>query len=710
MSTALNTEKNNQVEIDQMLVDITNLDNLLNLTGEIIITATNLDIIRKNIQDSFVNNSKISKDCLEMMKVASLTSRRISQDLHNLVMDVRLVKIKEAFQRFRRPVRALTKSMGKDIQFNIEGEETPIDKTIIEKICNPLDHLIRNAIDHGLEDPLERKKAGKPIQGTLTLKAYPKEKITIIEVTDDGRGIDPQKIISKALEKGFITRGESGEISLAEIYDLLFKPGFTTAGNITGISGRGVGLDVVKTAIEELGGNITLESKPGEGTTFRLNIPQLTAVNITDALTVKCNDSYFAIPIDSVIATLEVQKSDIATICKNEVIQYYGKVINVFHLMELLEGRKLDNIDKDDIWRIVIISTKKGTIGLKVDELLNPQKFVLFPWDELFQAKGISGSTIIGGNKLGLILNPADLIEFTLSEREEIFSAEKIDPETEKSTPDTEITPQQEQSADDTDAIDAKPEKSTAPDTDILNKNKEFFFEIKSLLADVNDQIFKLEKDPQNDELLHSVFRYLHSIKGDIIMMGFDSYAGFVHDVETILDRVRDKELIISEKIIDIMLDTVEELNKFVEAIGKNQIPDTIEDDLKQRIEEFKLAPQIEHDIEVSESAFNFKPWEEFLLQCKIRNGFNIYQIYINFEPAGQENIVVSYLILRKLSAIGDLVATIPDIAELERGISSNNMKIMLASMNSQTDIDSFIKKVLVKHYGVKEFEILQNE
>jgi len=710
MPTPTSTEKTNQVEIDRMLVDISNLDNLLNLTGEIIINATNLDIIRKNVQDSYVSNTRISKDCLEMMKVASLTSRRISQDLHNLVMDVRLVKIKEAFQRFRRPVRALTKSVGKEIQFIIEGEDTPIDKTIIEKICNPLDHLIRNAISHGLEDPLERKKAGKPIQGTLTLKAYLKEKTSIIEVIDDGRGIDPQKILNKAIEKGIISRDETEEISVSEIYELLFKPGFTTATNITDISGRGVGLDVVKTAIEEMGGTVTLESKQGEGTIFRLNIPQLTAVNITDALTVKVNGNYFAIPIDSVLATLEVQQSEISTICKNEVIQYYGKVINIFHLMELLEGHKLDNLKTDDITRIVIISTKKGTIGLKVDELLNPQKFVLFPWDELFQAKGISGSTIIGGNKLGLILNPADLIEFTISEKEEPLSTDETCPDQPQETTCTQEKTAETQIPADMTSPKTQEDKTASGEPDILNKNKEFFFEIKNLLAEVNDYIFKLEKDPANGELLHCIFRYIHSIKGDIIMMGLESYAGFVHDVETILDRIRDKELNITEKIIDILLDTVEQLTGFIDSIGKNQTPDVIDSDLLNRIEEFKLAPEIEHQLQVNESAFIFKPSEEFVLQCKKRNGFNIYQIYLTFQPAVQENVVVSYLILRKLSQTGDLIATIPDIADLERGISSNNLKIMLASQNSQADINSFIKKSLVKHYDVKEFEIIQTD
>lgn len=758
------------VEIEQMVVNIAHLDSLLNLTGEIIINSTNLDIIRKQIHDSHTSNTRISQDCIEMIKNATLMSRRISQDLHNLVMDVRLIKIKEAFQRFRRPVRSISKAVGKEIQLVIEGEDTPIDKTIEEKICNPLDHLIRNSIDHGIEDPLDRKKAGKPVEGLLKLKAYQKQKATYIEVSDDGRGIDPEKIIAKAVDKGLIRQEESAQMSKEEVNALLFQPGFSTAATATDLSGRGVGLDVVKTAVEELNGTVTLESEPGRGTTFILKIPQLSAVNITDALTVKAQGTYYAIPIESVLATLEVKEEQITNICKNETIQYYEKVIAIYDLVDLLEGRILEQLENnprlqqhleqqaeqlakscetadqagqsqevdqqdsdnenlsgkqtpepsnaaddirnasDHLYKVVIVTHKTGTIGLKVDELLSPQKFVVFPWDDLYTVKGLLGSTIIGGNTLGLILNPPDLIDITLDthgDEPEERQQEQQQPAEPKSDVASDVAANQ-QPVPSSDSATQDDEQDQVASRESMEKNKEFFFEIKALLTEVNDQIFKLEKNPNQVDLLHSIFRYLHSIKGDIVMMGFDEFASFVHDVETILDRIREKELEISEQIIDIFLDTVEELTRFVEMIGKNKVPGKVNKELAARIEEYKRIPEQEDAIDISEQDFILQPFEEFAVLSKKRAGCPIYQVYLHIDTSKQMSFILGYLILRKLAENFDILASFPRIADIEKGICSNNIKIFLSTREPETAVEQFIETTLKPYYDVKDYEILQ--
>ncbi len=788
MTTTNVSQEQNTVEIEQMVVDIAHLDSLLNLTGEIIINSTNLDIIRKYINESHVSNSRISPDCLDMIKNATLMSRRISQDLHNLVMDVRLIKIKEAFQRFRRPVRSISKALGKEIQLLIEGEETPIDKTIVEKICNPLDHLIRNAIDHGMEDPLDRKKAGKNVEGTLTLKAYLKQKATYIEVIDDGRGIDAHKISEKAVEKELITQAEADALSQEETFALLFQPGFSTAAKATDISGRGVGLDVVKTAVEELNGTVHIESTIGVGTKFVLKIPQLSAVNITDALTVQARGTYYAIPIESVLATLEVRDQQITNICKNETIQYYEKVIPLYDLVDLLEGRvgafatnKPTNIEKvldkisinkeeqkkndiynvqtsveqpvenntetiadgidestdavdskdtkkehteqaqkqDDnetqkqttsneprMFKVIIITHKLGTIGLKVDALLSPQKFVVFPWDDLYMVKGLLGSTIIGGNTLGLILNPADLIEMTMDELAQ-SAEEKKEDKPKKAVQSIEIQEDEDTTPEKSDTS-PKEESSQLSAEETLAKNKEFFFELKGLLTDVNDHIFKLEKNPKNEDLVHSIFRYLHSIKGDIVMMGYDKFAAFVHDVETILDRIREKELEISEVIIDILLDTVDELTRFLEMIGNSKVPGHVSDALVKRVDEYKRQPEMEEELDITGQDFILQPFEEFSIQTKKRAGKNIFQVYLDWKSTKQTNFVLAYLILRKMAESFDILASFPRINEIEKGICSNNIKIFIASDHEQKIVENCITRILIPYYDVNEYEIIQ--
>ncbi len=737
MTNIAESPEKNSVEIEQMVVNIAHLDSLLNLTGEIIINSTNLDIIRKHIRDSHASNTRISGSCLEMIKNASLMSRRISQDLHNLVMDVRLIKIKEAFQRFRRPVRSISKAMGKEIQLIIEGEDTPIDKTIVEKICNPLDHLIRNAIDHGIEDPLDRKKAGKPLEGTVTLKAYQKQKATYIEVTDDGRGIDPSRVISKAVEKGLVSANDASSVSNEEVFALLFQPGFSTATTATDISGRGVGLDVVKTVVEELSGTVHIESEPGLGTKFVLKIPQLSAVNITDALTVQADGTYYAIPIESVLATLEVKDEDITNICKNSTIQYYEKVIPVYDLVDLLEGRigvdtsnilndyssddEIDaqqnadrksrrtkkNDDTQRIYKVIIVTHKIGTIGLKVDELLSPQKFVVFPWDDLYMVKGLLGSTIIGGNTLGLILNPVDLVEMTLSAREQLADDSVAD--TPKKQKQEQVLAQDIETTDDVSepAPEDVPTGNIAGE-DFLVKNKEFFFEIKGLLSDVNDHIFKLEKNPKNEDLVHSIFRYLHSIKGDIVMMGYEKFAGFVHGVETILDRIREKEIEISEQIIDILLDTVEELTRFIEMIGNNKTPDGINSALAERVDQYKRLPEAEEQVDISGQDFILQPFEEFSIQAKKRAGLNIFQVYLHCDTSKQMSFVLAYLILRKMAESFDILATFPRINDIEKGICSNNLKVVIATVHEQQIVEKCITGILIPYYDVTDYEIIQ--
>ena len=779
MTTTTVSQEKSTVEIEQMVVDIAHLDSLLNLTGEIIINSTNLDIIRKYINDSHVSNSRISPDCLDMIKNATLMSRRISQDLHNLVMDVRLIKIKEAFQRFRRPVRSISKALGKEIQLIIEGEETPIDKTIVEKICNPLDHLIRNAIDHGMEDPLDRKKAGKTVEGTLTLKAYLKQKATYIEVSDDGRGIDPHKVSAKAVEKELITQAEADSMSQEETFNLLFQPGFSTATKATDISGRGVGLDVVKTAVEELNGTVHIESTLGTGTKFVLKIPQLSAVNITDALTVQARGTFYAIPIESVLATLEVKNQQITNICKNETIQYYEKVIPLYDLVDLLEGRvgsmatneltdiksisidekqqetdiintiedtagqtdvnneeitgettdTVEQIDKSadiqasdeeqleqnqqtiknesGVFKVILVTHKLGTIGLKVDALLSPQKFVVFPWDDLYMVKGLLGSTIIGGSTLGLILNPADLVEMTMDELVQPIEGKQEEKPKPSNQPALKIDQDIEPSTDQTET-EQQEEQSELATEETLAKNKEFFFELKGLLTDVNDHIFKLEKNPKNEDLVHSIFRYLHSIKGDIVMMGYDKFAAFVHDVETILDRIREKELEISETIIDILLDTVDELTKFLEMIGNSKVPGKVSEALIKRVDEYKRQPESEEEIDITGQDFILQPFEEFAIQTKKRAGKNIFQIYLDWKTTKQTNFVLAYLILRKMAEYFDILASFPRVSDIEKGICSNNIKVFIASDHEQQIVENCITKILIPYYDVNDYEIIQ--
>ena len=233
-------------ELDRMAVKISHLDRLLGLTGEIIILASNISILQRHLSTSSVN---IDKNSLEMIKNVAMTTNRISSDLHHLVMDIRMVPIKETFLRFRRLVRDLAKKRGRQVDFEIVGEDTLVDKTVAERLYEPLAHQIRNAVDHGLEDPLERKHVGKPPTGQLVLTAYKKEGFTYVSVADDGHGLNEARIRQVAVEKGFLPPAAAQAISESECWTLIMQPGFSTASEATEISGRGVGMDVVKSTV-----------------------------------------------------------------------------------------------------------------------------------------------------------------------------------------------------------------------------------------------------------------------------------------------------------------------------------------------------------------------------------------------------------------------------------------------------------------------------
>jgi len=242
----------------------------------------------------------------------------------------------------------------------------------------------------------------------------------------------------------------------------------------------------------------------------------------------------------------------------------------------------------------------------------------------------------------------------------------------------------------------------------MLSKNKEFYFEIKKLLSEISDYIYKLEKNPKNNDLLHSVFRYLHSIKGDLVMMGFEKNVSFIHDVETILDRIRDNEIKITDPIIDILLDTAEEISLFTEKIGHCEMPGDIDHSLLDRIAEYVKPPEPEEEYDnITDYVLVLSASEEFAAQCRKRNGFNLFTVYLEFTPFKQSNFIMAYIILRKLSEKFEVIATLPKIKNIEKGLCPNNIKIIVATKEKNKKVTEFIDKILIPYFDVKDYEIV---
>lgn len=373
-------------------VDIEKLDVLMNLVSELIIAKNGL--VASNTAEQ-VQHSQSFNEQIEYLE-------RVTTNLHESVMNVRMVPIETVVSRFPRMIRDLSKKLDKKMELYMTGEDTELDRTVIDEIGDPLMHLLRNSADHGLENAETRKKLGKPEVGSIFLDAYQDGNNVVIEVRDDGAGIDVQKIKNKAIEKGTITIEQADTMTDKEIVDLLFRPSFSTAEKITDVSGRGVGLDVVKSKIEALGGDVECHSVMGEGSTFTIRLPLTLA--IIQALMVKLGNEQYAISLGSIQTVEDIPVEDVKFVQGKEVITLRGIVIPLIRLGELLEVS--DMAQEQDTLTVVIIKKGDKQAGIVVDSLIGQMEIVIKSLGKYINInKMISGATILGDGDIALIID-----------------------------------------------------------------------------------------------------------------------------------------------------------------------------------------------------------------------------------------------------------------------------------------------------------------
>ncbi len=376
-------------------VNIDRLDSLMNLFEELVIDRGRLEQIAKELE-----NNELT-DTVERMT-------RISGDLQSIILNMRMVPVETVFNRFPRMIRQLTKELNKKIELIIEGADTELDRTVIDEIGDPLLHLLRNSLDHGIESPEERVKKGKPEKGTVLLKAYHSGNHVFIEVEDDGGGINRKKVLEKALERGVITEREAETIEDHQIDSLIFAAGFSTADEISDISGRGVGLDVVKNKLESLGGSVSINSTEGQGSLFSIQLPL--TLSIISVLLVKLEEETFAIPISSIIETAVIKKSDILQTHDREVIDFRGFIVPVVYLKKQFHVPNASELEEE--LHIIVVRKGDKLTAFVVDSFIGQQEVVLKSLgDYLPNVFAISGATILGDGQVALIVDCNALIK-----------------------------------------------------------------------------------------------------------------------------------------------------------------------------------------------------------------------------------------------------------------------------------------------------------
>ena len=397
-------------------IDADKIDSLMNQVGELIVNrasffqlANEIIGLQQNLKEAGLGQKELKsvRAFAYRFSEAIISLGRTSNELQEGVMTVRMLPIAQLFNRYPRLVHDLAHSHHKKVQLEIRGEDTELDKMIIEELSDPIIHMIRNAIGHGLELPEKRKELGKPETGTLTLEAYHESNHIVIEVIDDGKGIDADKIRKKALAKGLFSEEELARMSSKELTRFIMMPGFSTAEKIDSTSGRGVGMDVVKKNIEKLNGTIEIESITGVETKIRLKIPLTLA--IIPALLVRVSTNFFTVPLANVEETLRVNQSNISIMEDTEVMYLRGKTVPIFRLSALFSIQSDLSSDSTDYF-VVIVNTGAEQVGFMVDELLGQEEVVIKPLaDYLQENSGFSGATIIGGGRISLILDVNEL-------------------------------------------------------------------------------------------------------------------------------------------------------------------------------------------------------------------------------------------------------------------------------------------------------------
>ena len=385
-----------KMETGTVRVDTTKLDRLMNLLGEIVIGQSSISRLADELDDekSF------------RLKNALYGLDRTTREFQEQIMAIRMIPIGPTFEQFRRFVRDASQAAGKEIRLEIEGRETELDKTVIEKIGDPLKHMIRNAIDHGLETPEDRMAAGKDRAGTIRLRAYHQEGSVYIEIRDDGRGINKEKLRAKAIQKELIKAED--ELSENKLLALIFVPGFSTADTVGDLSGRGVGMDVVKTNIDALRGVVEIESREGEGSVFRIKLPLTMA--IIDGMLVRVGTQVYIVPLLSIVESMQPKREDVKTVeGKGEVLKVRDEYVTLVRLYDMFHI----HADQANPWESLVVIVESGgdRVGIMVDDLLGQHQTVIKSLDKgITESRAVSGAAILGDGSVALIMDIHGLI------------------------------------------------------------------------------------------------------------------------------------------------------------------------------------------------------------------------------------------------------------------------------------------------------------
>jgi len=677
--------------VDRMQVRIDHLDTLLSLAGEVIITSANLQDLERRANHA---TGSLDQAGRHLIKASNEATRRISQDLHDLVMAIRLVEIGETFRLLRRPARDLCRNLGREAEIEFRGQDTLIDKALAERLVDPLLHLLRNAVDHGVEPPMARKGAGKPVAGKIVVEARDGEHHTEIEVEDDGAGVDVAAVRAAATALG-------AAVDRLPLLDLLCLPGLSTAGTVTATSGRGVGLDLVRSLVDEFEGELRLDTTPGRGSRFTLRIPKLRAVNIVDALTLRAGQDLYALPIDQVVANIGLRQADIrSAFDRGRHFLYQGEVVPLFSLQQILEQPAAD--ETRDPLPVIILRGRGGRAGFVVSEFLGPQKLVNIPLDErVGHHRAIAGTAVFTGGKLGLTVDVEKLVGCVQGWSEPAAVIDRA-----PALPDP---PAAATAASSTSALASRPDTTArltvAADATEAEDAAELTRELAAGLQQLQDTLLSLEADPTSRDALNAAFRRLHAAKGHFTVLEVEPQALLAHLLETGLAYLRAARLTLSPQRMDLLLDGVTCLIDAANALPG--VPADPPAPLLVALAELTAAETVAaeddpalHDL--IRQSFDLSPAMQLQVLSALKRGERTYETYLCFDPGRQPSFLAAYLLLRRVGKAGTVLATLPSVADIEQGRAGRELKILWSTPLDERAVDAFYDR-LARSYNLHE-------
>lgn len=682
---------------ENMLVKLENLDQLLLLAGEVIIASSNLDIIYKNLQALYDNSDRINHDTLEAMNDLVGTTSEISSNLHHLVQAIRTVDLKDLGFRTRRLVRDVSRKTGKRLLFKFEGEETTVDKTIIEKLQDPISHQLRNAVDHGIEDSITRQKNGKTEEGNITIRAYNSENETFIEIEDDGLGVNMEALRQQGITREIISA--DAPFTEEDALELMCAPGISTAESVSQVSGRGVGMDVVMGGIAQMGGTVSFKTQPGRGTTFTFRVPLVSAVNIVDALVVSSGRHMFAFPIVSIVTTMSIPGDEIkTTLEKGKMVKYLDRLLPLYDLNEVLKGSEAAH--NGDMVSVLVVEHKGETAAFRITDFLSPQKLVIIPFNGALDIDGVSGTTILGGRRLGFIIDVRALLDRAMGKkfiryqkRNSGNGGRKLPKE-----PKTEYK-KQTAAAEQPETVRDAAEADGGIDTAVV---KEFIGEIEKVFPLLNEALFALESDPSSSEEMNKAFRLFHTIKGNFMMMGLPRGGETVHSVESVLDRARSRKLEITPEVMDVLMDGASYIEEVVRQSGAGVVEDTASAEILEQ--SAKLLPEQRGEqrnaIDVASEEITFSHAASYRINLYRKQKMPFYRCYIEFDSGKQPPFLIACLMYKRVCELGDVLGAVPRLVEIENGIMEGKFKLLFASELDAGKLENALVKLFTNHYG----------